>query len=314
MAAPLQSIAKSEIGAKQTKPGSMGALIADYYASSAFMGLADATKTSYRSLIERLRNNYADRSVAGLTPEIIDKVILKPIVAESKAQAHTMRKRLVMLLDMAVLNGYRKDNPARLAPRIKYKAKGWKPWTEADIAKYRARWAKGSPQRLALEILLNTGLRRADAVKLGPQHRDGNRHIVNLSKSGETVAVYIPIHPDLEPHITGLHNHLVYLSTVYGAARSEKAFTNYIIEAARDAGLPPNRSPHGLRKAMCRRLTDGGCTPQEISSITGQSIVVIERYIRDFNREKAAEKAMASITPNANENEAQTKLASKTSG
>ncbi|WP_439543254.1 hypothetical protein [Hyphomicrobium sp.] len=41
--------------------------------------------------------------------------------------------------------------------------------------------------------------------------------------------------------------------------------------------------------------------------ITGQSIAVIERYIRDYNREKAAVKAMASIKDDHDENEAQTK-------
>lgn len=281
-------------GADKTKRGTMAALIADYYASSTYTNLAAATKTSYRSLIELLRVKYGDKLVATLTPQIIDAKILKPIVAKSKSQAHTMRKRLVMLLDLAITNGYRKDNPARLAPKIKYKAKGWEPWTEADIAKFRAHWPKGSEERIAFEILLNTGLRRADAVRLGPQHRDGNRHIVHLRKSGETVTVFIPIRPELQEQIAGLGNHLVYITTRNGAGRSDKAFTNYIIEAARAAGLPQHRSPHGLRKAICRRLANGGCTATEISSITGQSIVVIERYIRDFDRETAAVKAMTS--------------------
>lgn len=282
-------------GAATTKPGSMSALIADYYSSTAYTSLKPASKTSYRSLIERLRNLYGDRSVAGLTPQIIDKVILKPIADKSPSQAHTMRKRLVMLLDFAVFNKYRSDNPARLAPKIKYKAKGWPPWTEADIAKFRAYWPKGSDQRIAFEILLNTGLRRADAVRLGPQHRDGNRHIVPLRKSNEVVTVHIPITSELHEQISGLGNHLVYIVTQNDAARSDKAFTNWIIGAARAAGLPPHRSPHGLRKAICRRLTEAGNTSQEISAITGQSLVVIERYIVGFNKEKAAEKAMASL-------------------
>lgn len=178
----------------------------------------------------------------------------------------------------------------------------------ADIGKFRKQWPAGTPQRIALEILLHTGLRRSDAVKLGRQHRDGNRHVVSLKKSGETVTVYIPVHPTLEKHLATLSGTcLTYIQTVRGVARSEKAFTNWIGEAADAAGLPPNSSPHGLRKACCRRLAEAGCTSAQISAITGQSIAVIERYIRDFNREKAAEVAMASIKDDFDENEEQTK-------
>ena len=280
----------TQIGAERTKPGSINALITTYYASAAFTGLAPSTQATYKGQLESFRQEHGDKSVAGLKAKHVD-AILGEVAKRSTAQAHKLRKRLLKLFELAVTWEYRDDNPMLTAQKVKHKEKGYRTWTEGDIAKFRKHWETGTPQRLALEVLLNTGLRRSDAVKLGPQHRDGNRHIITLKKSRGTVTVHIPVFADLAPHIAGLHNHLVYLHTVHGTARSEKAFTNWFIEAARDAGLPEHSSPHGLRKACCRRLADAGCTTVEIMSITGQSLAVVERYIREFSKEGAAEAA-----------------------
>jgi hypothetical protein len=43
-------------------------------------------------------------------------------------------------------------------------------------------------------------------------------------------------------------------------------------------------------------------------AITGQSLAVVERYIRDFNRVKLAKLAMASIEDDANESELKTNI------
>lgn len=302
------------LGAERMKAGCVGELVARYYESGAFTSLAQSTQIAYRNMIEPFRQAHGDKSVAGLKAQHID-AILGEVAKRSKSQAYNLRKRLRMLGALAVAWGLRDDNPVLSAQRIKHKEKGFRPWTETDISKFRKHWPAGTPQRIAFEILLHTGLRRSDAVKLGRQHRDGNRHVVSLKKSGETVTVYIPIHPTLEKHLATISGTcLTYIQTVRGVARSEKAFTNWIGEAADAAGLPPNSSPHGLRKACCRRLAEGGCTSSDISAITGQSIAVIERYIKDYNRENAAVRAMASIKDDYDENEAQTKVANLKSG
>src|SRR5262249_3664362 len=55
-------------------------------------------------------------------------------------------------------------NPARP------KNEGFAPWTEEDVARYEAWWPIGTRERVWLDVLLYTGLRRGDAVKLGRQH------------------------------------------------------------------------------------------------------------------------------------------------
>jgi integrase len=62
-----------------------------------------------------------------------------------------------------------------------------------------------------------------------------------------------------------------------------------------EAGLPERCTPHGLRKAFCRRLANAGRTPHEIAACTGhKTLGEVERYCREFDRDRAAERAMAS--------------------
>src|SRR5262249_15758752 len=52
------------------------------------------------------------------------------------------------------------DNPPRK------NGEGFIPWTEADMAAYEARWPIGTRQRVWLDVLAYTGLRRGDVVRL----------------------------------------------------------------------------------------------------------------------------------------------------
>ena len=53
------------------------------------------------------------------------------------------------------------QNPARP------KGEGFSVWTEADVDRYEGRWPFGTRQRVWLDALIDTGLRRGDAVRIG---------------------------------------------------------------------------------------------------------------------------------------------------
>jgi hypothetical protein len=50
------------------------------------------------------------------------------------------------------------------------KAAGFPVWTEEEVERYCVRWPVGTKERVWIDVLLFTGLRRGDAVKLGRQH------------------------------------------------------------------------------------------------------------------------------------------------
>jgi integrase len=61
-----------------------------------------------------------------------------------------------------------KRNVAAEVKGLKREVKGFIAWTAEEIAKFEAHWPVGSMPRLAVAIMLFTGVRRSDAVRLGP--------------------------------------------------------------------------------------------------------------------------------------------------
>jgi integrase len=79
----------------------------------------------------------------------------------------------------------------------KPKAAGFPPWTEDDVTKYEARWPRGTKERVWLDVLQYTGLRRGDAVTFGRQHIKDGVGTIRTEKSGGEITVTIPILPAL---------------------------------------------------------------------------------------------------------------------
>jgi integrase len=62
------------------------------------------------------------------------------------------------------------DPTIRVGNPPRPKNDGFPAWSEEDIATYEARWPIGTRQRVWLDVLVYTGLRRGDAVRLGRPH------------------------------------------------------------------------------------------------------------------------------------------------
>lgn len=276
--------------------GTFNDLIACYYKSSAFTTLAQSTRTTYRGQIEKFREAHGSKPVSALQAKHID-AILGALAETSTAQAHKLRKRLSTLMRLAVKWDYVSVNPMLNAERIKHKTRGYETWSEQDIEAFRGYWAEGTAQRLAFELLLYTGLRRSDVVRLCRTHIQSNFIVITTKKSQEAVELNIPIHPAFRTLLGSIrHNHDYLIITEYGEPRSAKGFTGWISKAAKTAGLPPRRSPHGLRKAACRRLAEAGCSALEIMSITGHNnIKEIETYCAEVNKKRLAQSAITKL-------------------
>lgn len=288
--------------------GSMGAAIQGYYKSAEFAQLADSSKQVYRRILDVFAKVHGHAPIAGLQTKHINGLI--DAKAETPAAANILRKRLSSVFEYAKSVGMIQVNPAKEAKRIKTKSKGYRTWTEGDIAAYREKWGEGTPERIAMEVLLHTGLRRSDAVRLGWEHLVDDIFVISTKKSQEIVELHIPLHRDLGFVLDLPRGKDTFISTVYGSARSEKSFTNWLRESAHKAGLPSNSSPHGLRKAACRRLAESGCSAMEIMSITGhRDIKEIERYTKAAEMKVLSRAAMAK-----SENSFHTKLPNPASG
>src|SRR4029077_7881017 len=81
--------------------------------------------------------------------------------------ARNWLKVLRGLMTFAVNMGLRKDDPTQGVKLAKVKAGEIHTWTEAEIAQFAEWHTIGSKARLAQALLLYTGQRRSDVVRMG---------------------------------------------------------------------------------------------------------------------------------------------------
>ena len=199
-----------------------------------------------------------------------------------------------MMMQHAIETGLRADDPTCDIRAIIVKTDGHHTWTESEIEQFEERHAIGSRARLAFALLLYTGQRRSDVVRMGRQHiRDGFLHFRQL-KTGTELS--IPVHADLEAIIAeSAAGQMTFLTTDFGKPFSAAGFGNWFREQCDMANLR-HCSAHGLRKAAARQLAEAGCTEHEIAAITGHaSLREIARYTKAVDQKKLATAAMEKV-------------------
>ena len=174
-AAALAGLPHVEIGASRTLPGTINALVVNYYRSDDWQKLAADTKKNRRRVIERFRAKHGNKRVALLQREHI----LGMLAAIERPSAKRHWLKAIRGLLRAAVPTMRRDDPTEGIAGIKMpKTKGHHTWTDEEIAQYRAYWPLGTQQRLVMEFALETASRRGEVVRFGPQHiRNGRIRI-----------------------------------------------------------------------------------------------------------------------------------------
>ena len=291
---------KAGAGAEKTVPGSINDLVASWYQSPEFCGLANSTKRTYRGIVEPFRQRKGSKPVDRLERRHIMDFLAEK--SETPSAANNLRKRLAQILDHAIALDWIKSNPARLTKAYKVAGDGFHAWDEGEIARFFEVHEPGSVAHRAVTLMLYTGAARVDAVKLGPLNMKGGRLEYRRQKTAKTngVLVSIPVHPDLEAVLAGCPNDRPFLATAYGMSRSPDGLGNLMREWCDLAGLA-ECSAHGLRKACARRLAEAGATPHEIMAVTGhKTLAEVERYTATALREGMADTAFAKMLSRPN--------------
>lgn len=280
-----------EIGHERVTAGSISALISSYYMSADYIHLKATTKKSYRSTLEAFRKTHGAQPAALIAPKHVNSILDK--LAENPGSAIKLRKRLRQIMQHAVDMGWRNDNPVIVSKKIRHKSAGISPWTEDEINRFEARWPSGSKPRLAMSLMLYTGQRKSDAVRMGRQHVTSERISVVQVKTGKVLM--IPLHPQLSAELAHHKTDMTFLRTEYGRPFSIDGFGIWFKDKVVLAGIT-NRTAHGLRKAAGRRLAEAGCTAHEIMSILGHSSMAeAEKYTRDVEQRKMADSAIVKL-------------------
>ena len=285
-----EALAKTETIERPPEPKTLAYLIDLWIESARFMSLGKNTQTNYRRLLLSIQKApYADDYV-----EHFQTLHLRRFVAEFSdrpAAANHRIKLFRMLFDYAVDDGWRADNPAIPLKRYKEKADGAETWSDEQIQQYEDHWPSGSVQRRALALLLYTGQRRSDVVRMERKHLRGDIIEVTQQKTG--TSLMIPVHPNLMTELIQAPENGNFLQRRNGESFTANGFYMRFKSWRDAAGLPDGLSPHGLRKAAARRLAEAGCTAHQIAAITGHATLSeVQRYTRAVDQEKLAREAM----------------------
>jgi enterobacteria phage integrase len=273
-------------------PGTVGALICDYLKSPAFTDLAPSSKKLYRTVLDRFGTLHGHRMVQDM-PRAKVATYVYNIGAEHPAMANVTKSVLRKLLSHTVRTGYRNDNP--VAEIDRYKAGTRHTWTDDELAAFERRWPPGTRERLAYALLLHTGQRGGDVVKMRRADVSGGAITVVQQKTG--VELSIPIDPELLAAMKARpSNGLTLIGDNHGRPMSRHTLTLLVRRAAAAAGLPRECLPHGLRKAQMRRLAERGASAKQIASISGhKTLREIERYTLAADQKRLSRGAMAKL-------------------
>lgn len=285
---------------QQTRKASSGSLkwLWDRYReSSEWKAYSQATRDQRENIMLHVIAKSGELPFAGITKA--DMVASRDAKATTPAQARNQLDCFRGLFRWAVAAEHRDDDPTEgVKNPKKRKGKGFPPWTENDVAAYQARWPIGTKERVWLDVLLYTGPRRGDVVKLGRQHErlmldpEAGKEVWVISfrteKGGEQVEVTIPVLPVLRTTLdAGPTGELSYICGDRGHPLTKESFGNAFSDAARAAGVV--KSAHGVRKIAATTCADNGATVHQLMAIFGwKTVQMAEHYTKEANRRRLA--------------------------
>ena len=278
---------------RRAQPGTVGYLIEVYLGSKGFERLASSTRRDVRGRLDWIRVAIGEAKYARLESHHVAKLMERK---GGPAAANRLRKDLGQMFRFAArMHGFKGQNPAALADAHKTKKGGYHTWTNEEIETYRTTHATGTKARLALEIFLNTGASRVDAINFTRANIAGARLRYRRAKTGQQVD--LPILPELGRELSYLPpTQMVLLAREDGLkGYANESFGNLFRRWCADAELP-HCAAHGLRKAGARRLAEVSATEFEVMSFLGHGTArEASRYVAAANRATLADSGMAKL-------------------
>jgi integrase len=271
--------------------GTLAWLIERYRETPAWASLSPATRRQRENIFLRVLDSAADQPFVKITQATI--VAGRERRASTPAQSRNFLDAMRGLFRWAAAAGLVKSDPTlSVSNPPRKKGPGFPAWTEDHVAAYERRWPLGTRQRVWLDVMLYSGLRRGDAVRFGRQHVRDGVGTIKTEKGGFTLEVTIPVLPVLAATLdAGPCGDLAFVAGASGEPLTKESFGNLFREACDAAGVPG--SAHGVRKIAATRAANAGATVAQLEAIFGwQGGSMASLYTRAADRRRLAIEAM----------------------
>jgi integrase len=277
---------------QSTRSGSLAWLIQRYRDTTDWTGLSLATRRQRENIFKQVIASAGTSPYTTITCAVITAG--RDRRAKTPFQARHFFDTMRRLFGWAKDTGFVKVNPAESVKYPKLKSgEGFPVWSEEDVTAYEAKWPLGTRQRVWLAVLMYTGLRRGDAVRLGNQHVRNGVATIRTPKTGTDVHILL-LPPLQEALCAGPTAELAFICGINGKPMTKEPFGNAFSDACRAAGV--NKSAHGLRKIGATRAANNGATVAQLNAIFGWSgSKMASLHTANADRKRLAQDAIAML-------------------
>lgn len=192
-------------------------------------------------------------------------------------------------------------NPASGIGKInKRKNGGATPWSAKDLLKFREAHPKGSMAHLWLTLQAFTTCRIGDAIWLGRDNetvRNGTRFLEWQPRKKGSEFVTIPMLPPLyeATRSATVIGPTYILSSLGKPFSTSESLRNRVRKWCDEADLP-DRTSHGIRKAVAELMAESGCTQHQIMAVMSHTQAeTSEVYTKGAKRRVLALEGAAAI-------------------
>ena len=278
----------------EARAGSLEWLIDQYRNTSEWRDYSQASRYKREKIFRQIIATAGKQPFTSITEAVI--MAGRDRRRDTPFQARHFLDTMRGLFGWAAKAKHVRTNPAANVeyPTLK-SGQGFPVWTEEEVAAYEAKWPMGTRQRVWLAVLLYTGLRRGDAVRIGRQHVRGG--VASLRTEKTDTEVYIPLLPPLlEALQAGPTADLAFICGANRKPLTKESFGNAFSDACRAAGV--RKSAHGLRKIGATRLANAGATVAQLNAVfgwTGSKMASL--YTQAADRARLARDVMPKLMP-----------------
>lgn len=249
------------------------ALIASYRQSPGFRKLAPRTRADYDRVLqwaeERLGDKPADR---------FQTVHVYRAQAENPGRfGNYIVQVLRVLFGHAVKIGLRPDNPAKGVELVKLNTEARQAWPADMVARFRENAPIGTRARLIFELLLGTGQRIGDALRM--RWNDLSDGGVNVRQGKTGARLWVPLTRDLQAVLDATPRKGLTILTQHDGKPLRYRSAADDVAAVREQIGAMAWDLHSLRYSAASELARLGCTDEQIAAITGHSsLAMVKKY------------------------------------
>jgi integrase len=225
-----------------------------YLGSAEFQVLEESTKRARRGILEatweepiapNAKACFGDVPLSKMTAQAIRVLRDRKSSLSEAANGRVKAARQVFAWGLENETAAVLANPARDVKYLKGNPEGFHTWTIGEVRKFEERHPLGTKARLALALLLFTGVRRSDVVRLGRQMVSSGwlRFTEVKAARSNPKQRELPILPALQVIIDATPSgHMTYLVTEFGKPFTRAGFGNKFRDWCNQAGLPDCRT------------------------------------------------------------------------